>query len=162
MTQTRAQSQKAGGPPRPRSRGSITLTGRGAGVALFAVPFLGLLIAAWTGWSALADVMFVLTCGVVTRYTRHSGLRWVVVCPPLAFLGGCVLAQVLTAPDSFSAAEGVLVTLGSSAPWLLTGSVLTVAIAAGRGWRPEIAVLGNLRDALRDVRRRGGGWIRRR
>jgi hypothetical protein len=162
MTQTRARGQKAGGPPRPRSPGPITLTGRGAVVALFAVSFLGLLIVAWTGWSALADVMFVMTCGVVTCYARPSGLRWVVVCPPLAFLSGCVLAQALTAPDSFSAAEGILVTLGGSAPWLFTGTVLTVAIAVGRGWRPEIALLGNLREAVREFRSGGGGRIWRR
>jgi Domain of unknown function (DUF6542) len=165
MTQTRAPGRQAGGTPRPRSRGSVTLTGRGAVVALFAVCFLGLLIAAWTGWSALADVMFVTTCGVVACYTRVSGLRWVVVCPPLAFLGGSVLAQVLTAPDGFSAAEGILVTLGSSTLWLFTGTALTVAISVGRGWRPErlaIGALGKLRGALSDIRSRGDRWVRRR
>ncbi len=79
-----------------------------------------------------------MTCGVVACYTRVSGLRWVVISPPLAFLTGSVLAQVLTAPDSFLAAEGILVTLGRSAPWLFTGTVLTVAIALGRGYRPEV------------------------
>ena len=83
--------------------------------------------------------MFVMTCGVVTCYTRVSGLRAVVVCPPLAFFAGTVLAQVLTAPDTFSAAEGILVTLGSSALWLFTGTALVVAIALGRGYRPERA-----------------------
>jgi hypothetical protein len=136
MTQTRAPGQRTGGPPRPRSPAAIRLTGRGAVVALFAACFLGLLIAAWTGWGLLAAVIFVVTCGVVTCYTRPSGLRGLVVCPPLAFLAGSLLAQVLTAPDGFSAAEGILVTLGSSAPWLFTGTALAVAIALGRGWRP--------------------------
>lgn len=163
MTQTRAPGQKAGGPPRPRSSGSIKLTGRGAVVALFAACSLSLLIAAWTGWSIFADVMFVMTCGVVACYTRVSGLRGLVVCPPLAFFTGSLLAQVLTAPDSFSAAEGILVTLGNSAPWLFTGTVLTVAIALDRGWRssaPAIPVLSNLREALRAIRGRWrpGGW----
>jgi hypothetical protein len=150
MTQTRAPGRKAGtqGPsPRPRS-GSITLTGRGAVVALFAACFLGLLIAAWSGWDLLADVMFVMTCGLVSCYTRASGLRGVVVCPPLAFFAGIVLAQLLTAPDAFSAAAGILVTLGSSAPWLFTGTGLTVVIALGRGWRPNLPGLGQ--------------WVRRR
>jgi hypothetical protein len=150
MTQTRAPGRKAGtqGPsPRPRS-GSITLTGRGAVVALFAACFLGLLIAAWSGWDLLADVMFVMTCGLVSCYTRASGLRGVVVCPPLAFFAGIVLAQLLTAPDAFSAAAGILVTLGSSAPWLFTGTGLTVVIALGRGWRPNRPGLGQ--------------WVRRR
>ena len=165
MTQTRAPGRKAmhGPSPRPRS-GSITLTGRGAAVALFAACFLGLLIAAWTGWDLLADAIFVMTCGLVACYTRASGLRGVVVCPPLAFLAGSVLAQLIIAADAFSAATGILVTLGTSAPWLFTGTGLTVAIALGRGWRPELAtgVLGNLRAALRDVRPRGDRWVERR
>ena len=144
MTQTRAPSRPAGtqGPsPQPRS-GSITLTGRGAVVALFAGCFLGLLIAAWTGWGLLADVVFVMASGLVACYTRASGLRGLVVCPPLAFLAGSVLAQLLTAPDAFSAAIGILVTLGVSAPWLFTGTGLTVVIALGRGWRPDLPWLG--------------------
>lgn len=137
MTQTRAPGRQAGTQrPLPRPV-SIRLTGRGAVAALFAVCFLALLIAAWTGWDLLADAIFVMTCGLVTCYTRASGLRGVVVCPPLAFLAGSVLAQLLTAPDAFSAATGILITLGLSAPWLFTGTGLTVVIALGRGWRPE-------------------------
>jgi len=150
MTQTRAPGQKTGtqGPSlRPRS-GSITLTGRGAAVALFAACFCGLLIAAWTGWDLLADVMFVMTCGLVACYTRASGLRRVVVCPPLAFFTGTVLAQLLTAPDMFSVTIGILITLGSSTLWLFTGTGLTALIALGRGWRPDIPGLGQ--------------WVRRR
>jgi len=131
MTQTRAPASKQG-----PSRAAITLTGRGAVVVLFAASFLGLLFAAWTGWSASADVVFVMACGVVACYTRVSGLRWLVVSPPLAFLTGCVLAQVLTAADNFAALEGILVTLGTSTLWLFTGTALTLAIALGRGWRP--------------------------
>ena len=161
MTQTQVAGRKGraqGPPPRARS-GSITLTGRGAAVALFAACFLGLLIAAWTGWDLLADALFVMTCGLVTCYTRASGLRGLVVCPPLAFLAGSVLAQAITAADAFSAAVGILVTLGTSAPWLFTGTGLTVVIALGRGWRPELA---SLREAVRDMRPRGGRWIERR
>src|SRR5690348_16116500 len=133
MTQTQAPGRKARvqGPPRRIRSASITLTGRGAAVALFAACFLGLLIAAWTGWDLLADAMFVMTCGLVACYTRASGLRVVVVCPPLAFLAGSVLAQLLTAADAFAAAVGILVTLASSAPWLFTGTALTMAIALG-------------------------------
>jgi len=163
MTQTRAPGRKAGtqGPPRLRLPGSVRLTGRGAVVALFTASFLGLLIAARTGWSTFADVMFVVTCVLVACYTRASGLRWLVVCPPLAFCAGSVLAQVLTAPDGFSAAEGIVVTLGSSAPWLFAGTVLTGAIALGRGYRPEIEALGDLREALGDIRPRADRWRRR-
>ena len=91
----------------------------------------------------------------------HAGQRAarLVVCPPLAFLAGSVLAQLLDRADAFSAATGILVTLGTSAPWLFTGTGLTVVIALGRGWRPELAMamLGSLREALRDIRPRGTG-----
>jgi hypothetical protein len=162
MTQTQAPGQQAGTqrPARLSPSGSVKLTGRGAVVVQFAASFLGLLLAAWTGWSTFADVLFVMTCVLVACYTRVSGLRWVVVCPPLAFCAGSVLAQALTAPDSFSATEGILVTLGSSAPWLFTGTALVVAIALGRGHRPEMPELGSLRKALRDIRPRDGRWGR--
>ncbi|HTQ88838.1 MAG TPA: DUF6542 domain-containing protein [Streptosporangiaceae bacterium] len=140
MTQTRTPGRTAatrGPSPRARSR-SITLTGRGGAVALFAACSCGLLIAAWTGWDLFVNAMFVMTCGLVACYTRPSGLRKLVVCPPLAFLAGCVLAQLLTAPDAFSVATGILVTLALSAPWLFTGTGLTVVIALGRGWRPQL------------------------
>ena len=45
---------------------------------------------------------------------------------------------MITAPDSFSAAEGILVTLGTATPWLFIGTALTVAIALGRGYRPKM------------------------
>jgi hypothetical protein len=138
MPQTRISGQKTGGPPRPPPTGSITLTSRGAVVALVAVCFLSLLLAAVTGWDIVADAVFVMTCGVVACYTRAGGLRTLVVCPPLAFATGSLLVQVVTAPDGFSALAGILVTLGSSAPWLFTGTALTVVIALGRGWRPDI------------------------
>jgi hypothetical protein len=126
-------------------------------VALFAVCFLSLLLAAWTGWAVFAAVVFVMACGLVACYTRSAGLRSVVVCPPLAFCTGSVLAQLITAPDTFSALAGVLITLGTSTLWLFTGTALTMAIALGRGWRPELpaTVLGNLRVALRELRPRG-------
>jgi hypothetical protein len=164
MTQTRVAGRKvrAQEPPRRARSGSITLTGRGAAVALFAACFLGLLIAAWTGWDLLADALFVMTCGLVACYTRASGLRGLVVCPPLTFLAGSILAQAIIATDAFSAAAGILVTLGTSAPWLFTGTGLTVVIALGRGWRPELAVLANLREAVRDIRPRGHRWVERR
>jgi hypothetical protein len=140
MTQTQTPDRQTGSrrPPLLQPSGSIKLTGRGAVIALFAASLLGLLVAAWTGWTAAADAIFVLSCGVVAYYTREKGLRVVVVCPPLAFFAGSVCAQLITAPDSFSAAEGILVTLGTSTPWLFIGTALTMAIALGRGYRPKV------------------------
>jgi hypothetical protein len=164
MTQTRTPGQKARTqrPPRRTAGDTVRLTGRGGVVALFAACFLSLLLAAWTGWAMLADVVLVTTCGLVACYTRPAGLRSVVVCPPLAFCAGSILAQLIIAPDTFSALAGVLVTLGTSTLWLFTGTVITMAIALGRGWRPRTGVVANLRVALRERRPRGDRWVERR
>jgi hypothetical protein len=165
MTQTRSASRNHSAarkdsasrkdPAHLEPPGSIKLTGRGAIVVLFAACLSGLLIAAWTGWSAVADALFVMSCGVVAYYTRANGLRKVVVCPPLVFFAGVVCAQLITAPDAFSAATGILVTLGTSAPWLFTATALTFVIALTRGYRPqlpapsEMPVIANLLEAFR-------------
>jgi hypothetical protein len=186
MTQTRTAPRPTGSrrPPLLEPSGSIKLTARGAVVALFAASLLGLLIAAWTGWTAVADAIFIISCGVIAYYTRAKGLRVVVVSPPLAFLAGSVCAQLITAPDSFSAAEGILVTLGTATPWLFIGTALTIAIALGRGYRPEVSrstkvsgstkvprptempVIGRLisaaRQLLLSLSRWKDRWIRRR
>jgi len=171
MTQTRTPVRHPAGtrmPPHLQPRGSVKLTGRGAVVVLFAACLLGLLIADWTGWSAAADALFLMSCGVVAYYTKASGLRNVVVSPPLAFLGGAACAEVITAPDTFSAATGVLVTLGTAAPWLFTGTGLTLVIALSRGYRPDLSALAampvfaNLAGAIRDARPGRAGRVRRR
>ena len=170
MTQTRTPPRTAGTPKPPRleSRAAIKLTGRGAVVALFAVCLLGLLIAGWTGWTAVGDALFLMSCGLVAYYTKASGLRHVVICPPLAFLLAAVCAQLIIAPDAFSAAEGILITLGTSAAWLFTGTGLTFVIALSRGWRPDLSVLSrlplveNLADAIRTSRRSRSAQFRRR
>lgn len=151
MTQTRAQTptrapdRKAA--PRLEPRASVRLTGRGALAALFVLCFFTQLIADWTGWGTLAGAAFVCGCGAVTYYTRTSGLRSVVVAPPLLFFAGSTCAELLTAPGTLLAAAGILVTLGTSAPWLYTGTALTVVVAIGRGYRPAF--------------RRPGGWFAR-
>ena len=141
MTQFRARTrtpdhQLPGPGPRLEPRASVRLTGRGAIAVLFALCYGTQLIAAWTGWGTLAGAAFVCGCGAVTYYTRTGGLRAVVVAPPLLFFAGSVCAQVITAPGTFLAVEGILVTLGTSASWLFTGTALTVVVAIGRGYRP--------------------------
>ena len=135
----RTPGPTAPGPPSRRlePKGVFRLTGRGAIVALFLLCFLSQL----TGWSALADVAFVCGCGAVTYYTKFAGLRNVVVSPPLVFLAGCIFAKAVTSSGKFAIAEGILVTLGTSAPWLFIGTGLTVVIALSRGFRPAIPLL---------------------
>ena len=124
--------------PRLEPKASLRLTGRGAVAALLMLCFLTQLIADWTGWGTLAGAAFVCGCGAVTYYTRTSGLRAVVVAPPLLFFAGSACAEMLTAPGTFLVAEGILVTLGTSAPWLFTGTILTIVVAIGRGYRPKM------------------------
>jgi hypothetical protein len=138
MTQTRARppapDRKTG--PRLEPRATVRLTGRGALAALFVLCFFTQLIADWTGWGTLAGAAFVCGCGAVTYYTKTSGLRSVVVAPPLTFFAAATCAELITAPGTFLAAEGILVTLGTTAPWLFTGTALTIVVAIGRGYRP--------------------------
>ena len=159
MTQIRARTppsrQDRAPGPRLEPRASVRLTGRGAIAALFVLCFFTQLIADWTGWGTLAGAAFVCGCGVVTYYTRTSGLRTVVVAPPLLFFIGSALAEVLTAPGTFLAAEGILVTLGTSAPWLFTATALTVVVAIGRGDRPAIRRTGG--SFTREAARLRGG-----
>lgn len=129
-------SGRAGSAPRLEPRASVRLTGRGALTAMFVLCFFTQLIADWTGWGTPAGAAFVCGCGAVTYYTRTSGLRSVVVAPPLLFFAGATCAELLTAPGTFLAAAGILVTLGTTAPWLYTGTVLTIVVAIGRGYRP--------------------------
>jgi hypothetical protein len=136
MTQIQTRTPNRQGGPRLEPKASVRLTGRGALAALFVLCFGTQLIAAWTGWGTLAGAAFVCGCGAVTYYTRTSGLRAVVVAPPLLFFAGSACAQVLTAPGTFLAAEGIFVTLGTSTAWLFTGTALTIVVAVGRGYRP--------------------------
>jgi hypothetical protein len=131
--------QPAARPPSRRlePKGVFRLTGRGAIVALFLLCFLSQLI----GWSVLADAAFVCGAGVVTYYTKFAGLRTVVVCPPLIFLAGLICAKALTSSGRFALAEGIVVTLGTAAPWLFAGTGLTIVIALGRGFRPAIPLV---------------------
>jgi hypothetical protein len=165
MTQTRAQMPTRAPDrktvPRLEPQASVRLTGRGALAALFVLCFFTQLIADWTGWGTLAGAAFVCGCGAVTYYTRTSGLRSVVVAPPLLFFAGSTCAELITAPGMFLAVEGILVTLGTSAPWLFTATALTVVVAVGRGYRPAIWRPGGsfARNAarLRGGSARGGG-----
>ena len=145
MTQTRARPTAPSRPPPPRlePQSSVRLTGRGAVAAMFVLCFFTQLIADWANWGTLAGAAFVCGCGAVTYYTRTSGLRSVVVTPPLAFFAGAACAELLTAPGTLLAATGILVTLGTSAPWLFTGTALTIVVAIGRGYHPRRTAPGS-------------------
>ena len=137
------------GPRVPRAGGSppdVRLTGRGAILALLVLSFAGLLLSDWLGWGLLADVTFVAGCVVIACYAKPSDLLAVSVCPPLAFFVACVLAQLATSVGGTAAAEGTLITLATSAPWLFLGTAVTILIGLRRG------LLDNIRDLRQGLR----------
>ena len=117
------------------------LTGRAGVLEVFAGCFLGLLIADWANWSALAGAVFFMASTLTAYYVRPSGLLPVVVSPPLLFFAACVLAKALTSAGSLAAFSGTMVTLASSAGWLFAGTGLTILIALLRGLRSEVRAL---------------------
>lgn len=140
--------------PRPRPAGApavLRLTGRGAILGLFVVLFLGILISGWLNSGIPADLLFLLGCGAMAWYTKPRDLLSVSISPPLAFFCACVLAKLITSSGGTSAAEGILVTLATSAPWLFAGTALAIAIALRRG------LLDNIRDLRASLQGTPGG-----
>ncbi len=133
------------GPRKGDSATALRLTGRGAILALLALSFLGLIVSDWLDWGMLADATFVAACVAVACYAKPSDLLPVAVCPPLAFFVACVCAKLATSGGGTSAAEGTLVTLATSAPWLFLGTAVTILIGLRRG------LLDNIRDLRRGL-----------
>jgi hypothetical protein len=133
----------------------LRLTGRGAILGLFVLLFLGILISGWLNTGVLADLVFVLGCAAMAWYTKPGDLLSVSVSPPLAFFFACVLAKLATSSGRTSAAEGILVTLATSAPWLFAGTALTIVIALRRG------LLDDLRDLRAGLQGMPGGKVAR-
>jgi hypothetical protein len=133
----------------------LRLTGRGAILCLFVLSFLGILLSGWLGTGVLADVFFLIGCCGIAWYTKPSDLLSVAVSPPLAFFFACVLAKLASSSGGTSAAEGTLVTLATSAPWLFAGTALTIVIALRRG------LLDNLRELRQGLQGTPGGKVAR-
>ena len=115
------------------------MTALGAILAMFALFFVGTLVADWVHLAVLTGLSFVAGCGLAARYTRRDGLLVVVVAPPLLFLIALVGIEVLTSHADTakhtltSAAEGTILTLAAVAPWLFSGVIAGLAIALFRG-----------------------------
>ncbi len=133
------------------AKAGIRLTGRGAILCLFVLCFVGILVSGWLGTGIVADVLFVAGCGAMAWYAKPSDLLTVAVAPPLAFFFGCVLAKLASSSGGTSAAEGTLVTLATSAPWLFIGTALTIVIGLRRG------LLGNIRELRQGLQGNPGG-----
>jgi hypothetical protein len=147
------QGRRPGAPPSSAggAKAGIRLTGRGAILCLFVLCFVGILVSGWLGTGMVADALFVAGCGAMAWYAKPSDLLTVAVAPPLAFFFGCVLAKLASSSGGTSAAEGTLVTLATSAPWLFIGTALTIVIGLRRG------LLGNIRELRQGLQGNPGG-----
>ena len=132
--------------PRENAVPGIRLTGRGGILALVVLTFLGLLVSDLVGWGLLSNVTFVAACVAIACYARPTDLLPVTVCPPLAFFVACVCTELITSAGGTSAAEGTLLTLATSAPWLFLGTAVTIVIALRRG------LLDNIRELRHGLR----------
>lgn len=128
------------------ARPGIQLTARGAVLGLFVVCFAAMVLAEWTGWTALTGLVFVAGGGAAARYTKRGALLPLAVSPPVIFLAACAAAEMLTAPSTFATLTGIIVTLATASPWLFTGTALILGIAVCRGLPGEIA------DLMTDLR----------
>jgi Domain of unknown function (DUF6542) len=107
--------------------------------------FLGLIVSDGLGWGMFANGTFVAACILVACYAKPTDLLPVMVCPPLTFFVACVGDKLITSSGATSAAEGTLVTLATSAPWLFLGTAVTILIGLRRG------LLDNLRELRRGL-----------
>jgi hypothetical protein len=107
-------------------------------LAVFGACVAGCLIASWARWDAFAGWVFFMATGLAVYYARPGMLLPVIVSPPVIFLMACLCAKLATAPGLLTAVSGTVVTLAGVAGWMITGMVLAVAIAVGRGVTDEV------------------------
>jgi hypothetical protein len=118
------------------------MTARGAVVAMFSLFFIGMLAAGWLHLGSLTGLSFVVGCALAARYTKRDGLLAAVLTPPLLFMIALVITEIMTSHSDTlrhtltSAAEGIVLTLASAAPWLFAGVIIGV-IAAMRNGLPR-------------------------
>jgi hypothetical protein len=123
---------------------------------MFALFFLGALLAAWLHAGLLTGLSFCLGAILAVRLVRRELLHFVVAMPPAIFLLAAGLVQICTAAGKtlhamvLSVFVGTLVTLAGSAIWLFGGMAACVALALSRGMLQSLA---DLRAALRAARR---------
>jgi hypothetical protein len=132
------------------------LTVRGAAVGMFALFFLGALVAAWLHADVLTGLTFCAGAIVAVRLVRCELLPIVVMMPPAIFVLAVGLVQIFTVQGKtlhamvLSVLEGSLIALAGSALWLFGGMAVCITLAVRRGLLPSIS---DLRAALRAARR---------
>jgi hypothetical protein len=132
-------------PSRARSR--ARLTGRGAVLVMLAVFLVGDLIGVGLHTTVVAGLGYAAGCALAVTYARREAMLVVVTTPPAVFLAALVTAELMTAGGSalLATAEGTLLTLAGTAPWLLVVTLACVGVAMTRGLR---ACVQELRTAL--------------
>jgi hypothetical protein len=125
------------------------LTGRGAVVVVFAVCLLGVITSDWLGWGLLTGGSFVAACALAAARTQRGDLLTVAVVPPALFLVAVVCGKALTSSGGLllSTAEGTIITLSNTAPWLIAGTALNLIIGFSRG------LWGNVRALSEELHR---------
>jgi hypothetical protein len=126
----------------------MRLTGRGAVFMIFAVCLTGTCAAEMFHWNPAAGIAYVVACVLAAWKVKPGHLLTAVVSPPLLF--GIAVAGVKAATATgtvlTATAEGTLLMLGNSAPWLFGGTVLAFLIVCARGLPRDVR---ELRASLR-------------
>jgi hypothetical protein len=135
------------------------LTGRGAALGIFVLSFFGLVAADWLGWGLLTGGVFVVACVLGAARTKPSDLLTVAVSPPALFLAAVICGKALTSSGGLllTTTEGTLITLTDTAPWLIVGTALSLAIALYRGLWENVRALGRELHIYPAAQRRGPG-----
>jgi hypothetical protein len=115
------------------------MTGRGAVVVMFSLFFLGMLAADRLHLGSLTGLSFVTGSALAARYTKRDGLLTAVLTAPLLFMIALIVTETMSShADTLrrtltSAAEGIVLTLASVAPWLFGGMIISVIVAMYSG-----------------------------
>jgi uncharacterized protein DUF6542 len=126
----------AAGSPRPgRGRSRARLTGRGAVLVMAAVFLVVDLIAAGVHSTFLNGFGYAAGCLLAVAYARREALLVVATTPPAIFLAALLCIKLMTASGNavVAGAEGTLLTLAATAPWLFGVTIAYLAAATVRG-----------------------------
>lgn len=103
------------------------------------------LLATQVGLGPIPGMLFVVACVVAAFMTRRSDQLTLAVSPPLIFFLVTLVVEFLKALGDASVLRvmvtGLLLGLGSDAPWLFLGTALTLGIGMTRGLPGALAAL---------------------
>lgn len=142
----------------PRAR--ITLTARGAIVAVFAATLVGHVLASAAGSTAFSGLSFIAGCLTASLLINRREMLSLVVAPPLIYFCATLLVETVAALGAPSMAQalgiGMFQAMSAGAPWLFIGSALVLVVTWRRG------LVSNVRALRAEVRAsrsggRGGG-----